>query len=158
MKKQTQNFILGGTALTALAANAYFLWAGQGQARSSTAIGSSISQASSDTTSRDAAASSTDTSSFGLKDGSYTGAVTSTNRGDYQVQITVVSGQITAIDVLEYPNENSRSQQINGDALPIYTEEALASQSASISQISGATEAYKGFTGSLQDAINQAQV
>lgn len=99
----------------------------------------------------------TEDTSSSLKDGTYTGEVTSTDRGDYQVQMTVASGKITAIDILEYPNENSRSEQINSSALPTYTAEAIDSQSANVTQISGATEAYNGFTGSLQDAINQAQ-
>lgn len=92
-----------------------------------------------------------------LQDGTYTGAVESTDRGDYQIQMTVASGKITAIDILEYPDENDRSEQINSNALPTYTSEAIDSQSATgVNQISGATEAFKGFTGSLQDAINQA--
>lgn len=99
----------------------------------------------------------TEDTSSSLKDGTYTGEVTSTDRGDYQVQMTVASGKITAIDILEYPNENGRSEQINSSALPTYTAEAIDSQSANVTQISGATEAYNGFTGSLQDAINQAQ-
>mgnify|MGYP002507239698 CR=1 FL=1 len=71
--------------------------------------------------------------------------------------MTVASGKITAIDILEYPDENDRSEQINSNALPTYTSEAIDSQSATgVNQISGATEAFKGFTGSLQDAINQA--
>ncbi|HEM6265216.1 TPA: hypothetical protein U2C71_000395 [Streptococcus suis] len=45
---------------------------------------------------------------------------------------------------------------LNDSALPTYTAEAISNQSAQVNQISGATEAYKGFTGSLQDAINQA--
>ena len=92
-----------------------------------------------------------------LQDGTYTGSVESTDRGDYQIQMTVASGKITAIDILEYPDENDRSEQINSNALPTYTSEAIDSQSATgVNQISGATEAFKGFTGSLQDAINQA--
>ncbi|WP_197456669.1 FMN-binding protein [Streptococcus sp. DD12] len=152
MKKNTQNLILGGAAFTAVAANAVLLLTNN-LAKSdkvTTANISASSPASGTTTSTSA------NSTASLTDGSFTGAVTSTNRGDYQVQITVASGQITAIDVLEFPNENARSQQINADALPVYTQEALANQSANVQLISGATEAFNGFTGSLQDAINQA--
>lgn len=92
-----------------------------------------------------------------FKDGTYTGAVTSTHRGDYQVQVTISGGKVSDITILEYPTDNPESQSINDRALPKYTAEALSAQSAEINQISGATEAFKGFTGSLQDALNQAQ-
>lgn len=71
--------------------------------------------------------------------------------------MTVSAGKMTAIDILEYPNENSRSEQINSSSLPTYTAKAIENQSANVNQISGATEAYRGFTGSLQDALNQAE-
>lgn len=98
-----------------------------------------------------------ETASVSLKDGTYTGELISTNRGDVQVQMTVSSGKIASLDVIEYPQDNPNSQSINENALPIYTQAALEAQSASIDLVSGASETYKGFTGSLQDAINQAQ-
>lgn len=90
------------------------------------------------------------------KDGTYTGASTSTAWGDVQVQMTVANGKITAIKVLKHPTEE-KPVQINDEALPIYKKEALAAQSAKIQQVSGATETYKGFTGSLQSAITKAE-
>lgn len=95
--------------------------------------------------------------STGLTDGTYTGDVVGTNRGDYQVQMTVTGGQIASIDVVLYPSDNERSLTINQNALPTYTAEAISNQSAELTLISGATEAYNGFTGSLQSAISQAQ-
>jgi uncharacterized protein with FMN-binding domain len=91
-----------------------------------------------------------------LKDGTYTGTVISTQRGDFQVNATVSVGKLTAINVTEYPQDPT-SQSINAQAIPIYVKEALAAQSAQIQLVSGATETYHGFTGSLQNAINQAQ-
>ena len=120
--------------------------------KSANNVKNSTSHSSSDTTKE-----STQESSQTLKDGTYTGVVVSTDRGDYQVQMTVSAGKMTAIDILEYPNENSRSEQINSSSLPTYTAQAIENQSASVNQISGATEAYRGFTGSLQDALNQAE-
>lgn len=89
-------------------------------------------------------------------DGTYTGQVVSTNRGDYQVQATIAEGELVDIAILQYPNDNPTSESINSQNLPIYTAEALENQSAEVTQISGASEAYKGFSGSLQDALNQA--
>ncbi|HEL1586087.1 TPA: hypothetical protein TXJ16_000587 [Streptococcus suis] len=48
--------------------------------------------------------------------------MTSTNRGDYQVQITVSGGVMTDITILEYPSDNPTSESINANAnaLPTY--------------------------------------
>lgn len=100
--------------------------------------------------------SSTSSSNSTMKDGAYTGKSTSTEWGDVQVKITVASGKITQITVLKHPT-GGKSDEINSRSLPTYKQEALAAQSANINQVSGATETYKGFTGSLQSAINQAE-
>ena len=96
-------------------------------------------------------------SASSMADGTYTGASTQTEWGPVQVQITISSGKITNIDVLSYPDTHQKSIQINENALPTYKEEALTAQSSNIDQISGATETYKGFTGSLQDSITQSE-
>lgn len=92
-----------------------------------------------------------------MRDGTYTGKSTSTEWGDVQVQMVVSAGKITTVTVLKYPNENGHDKQVNSKALPIYKSEALSKQSAKIQLVSGASETYKGFTGSLQDAINQSE-
>lgn len=99
----------------------------------------------------------TDSTDTKYKDGTYTGTSTSTRWGDVQVQITIADGKITKINVLSSPDTEQRSIQINEQVLPSYKSEAISAQSANIQQISGATETYKGFTGSLQDALNQAE-
>lgn len=102
--------------------------------------------------------SSTDSSSSGkYKDGTYTGTATSTRWGDVQLQITISGGKLTKINVLSSPDSEQKSVEINQQALPTYKSEALKAQSSNIQQISGATETYKGFTGSLQSALNQAE-
>lgn len=154
MKKLIETFIAFCAAIAA-AFSAYLIFF-QSKDTTTTSLlttNSTTSATSTSSTRQD----SVEENSSSLNDGTYTGAVTSTDRGDYQVQMTVLSGKITAIDILEYPNENSRSEQINSSSLPTYTAEAIENQTASVTQISGATEAYNGFTGSLQDAINQAQ-
>ena len=96
-------------------------------------------------------------SASSMADGTYTGASTQTEWGPVQVQITISSGKITNVDVLSYPDTEKKSIKINENALPTYKEEALTAQSSNIDQISGATETYKGFTGSLQDSITQSE-
>lgn len=90
------------------------------------------------------------------KDGTYTGAVTKTTKGDFQVSVVVQGGKIANVNVLLQPNEEF-SQSINKTALPKYVEEAIEAQSSDISLVSGASETFKGFKGSLQDALNKAK-
>ena len=90
------------------------------------------------------------------KDGTYTGAVTKTNEGDFQVSVVVQGGKIANVNVLLQPDEEF-SQSINKTALPKYIEEAMDAQSSDIALVSGASETFKGFKGSLQDALNKAK-
>ena len=90
------------------------------------------------------------------KDGTYTGAVTKTNVGNFQVSLVVQGGKIANINILTQPDEEF-SQSINKTALPKYVEEAIEAQSSDIALVSGASETFKGFKGSLQDALNKAK-
>lgn len=89
-------------------------------------------------------------------DGSYTGAVVSTAKGDVQVSVTVSGGRITDVVALRYPDDNDRSVSISKSAIPKLISEAVDAQGAEIQLVSGATETSTGFVGSLQDALNQA--
>ena len=90
------------------------------------------------------------------KDGTYTGAVTQTNVGTFQVSVVVKGGKIANVNVLLQPDEEF-SQNINKTALPKYVEEVIEAQSSDIALVSGASETFKGFKGSLQDALNKAK-
>lgn len=159
--KKTISILLGALALVAAVINGYLLFLKPDKAMETTASSSASSQAASSSavasSSSETVASSSTEAAGQYTDGTYTGAVTSTNRGDYQVQVTVTGGQMTDINVVLFPDGDDMSKQINGNALPVYTAEALANQSAEVNQVSGASEAFKGFTGSLQDALNQAK-
>jgi uncharacterized protein with FMN-binding domain len=85
-----------------------------------------------------------------------TGSVAQTRWGPVQVQLTVRDGKIAAVDVVEYPNENPRDQEINARALPILVQETLDAQSADIDMVSGATVTSDGYLESLQAALDQA--
>ena len=84
-----------------------------------------------------------------------TGDVTDTQWGPVQVQLTVVSGKITAVSVLQYPNGNGRDAEINSYALPILVQETITAQSAKIDMVSGATVTSDGYLGSLQSALDK---
>ena len=85
-----------------------------------------------------------------------TGSVVQTQWGPVQVQLTVAAGQITAVDVLQYPQGNSKDQQINARALPILVQETVSAQGAKIDMVSGATVTSTGYLQSLQSALDQA--
>jgi uncharacterized protein with FMN-binding domain len=86
-----------------------------------------------------------------------TGPVVQTQWGPVQVQLTITSGKITAVSVLQYPS-GGRSDQINAQALPILVNETLKAQSANISMVSGATYTSTGYLQSLQSALDQAKI
>ncbi|HEU5426997.1 MAG TPA: FMN-binding protein [Actinocrinis sp.] len=76
--------------------------------------------------------------------------------GPVQLQVTFSGKKISSINVLEYPTESFRDQQINSYALPILNQEAMAAQSAHIDVVSGATYTSDGYAQSLQSAIDKA--
>lgn len=87
-----------------------------------------------------------------------TGSVASTQWGPVEVQLTITSGSITNVSVLQYPSGNGRDDQINSYALPILAQETLRAQSASIDMVSGATVTSGGYLESLQSALDKAKL
>lgn len=85
-----------------------------------------------------------------------TGTVTQTRFGPVQVELSVANGEITAVQVLQYPNETSKDEQINAHAIPILIQETLKAQSAKIDMVSGATYTSAGYETSLQSALDKA--
>ncbi|MBB4966953.1 FMN-binding protein [Saccharothrix violaceirubra] len=104
------------------------------------------------------------TSTSGAKDvvvsapagGGVTGPVVQTRWGPVQVRVTLEDGRITAVDVLQYPDENSKDEQINARALPILVDATLDAQSADIDMVTGATVTSEGYVESLQGALDEA--
>jgi len=86
----------------------------------------------------------------------YTGDSTDTQWGPVQVQITVKSGKITKVAVVDYPHGNPRDDEINSYALPQLVQETMSAQSAHIDTVSGATVTSDGYLGSLQSALDRA--
>ena len=88
----------------------------------------------------------------------YTGDTVQTQWGPVQVQITVSGGQITDVSAVQYPSGNPRDQEINAYALPVLHDSVLSAQSAHIDMVSGATVTSSGYLGSLQSALDQANL
>ncbi len=87
---------------------------------------------------------------------SVTGDASDTRYGAVQVRVTLEGSRISKIDVIRYPSRDRRDQEINGFALPLLNQEAIAAQSAHIDAVSGATYTSDGYTRSLQSALDQA--
>ncbi|HVC35994.1 MAG TPA: FMN-binding protein [Candidatus Dormibacteraeota bacterium] len=91
-----------------------------------------------------------------FKDGTYTGSVTNAYYGNVQVQVNISSAKITAVQFLQYPNDNPTSSGINQQAIPYLQQETLQAQSGQVNVITGATFTSQAFIQSLQSALQQA--
>ncbi|HEY2191783.1 MAG TPA: FMN-binding protein [Actinomycetospora sp.] len=118
-----------------------------------TSAAPSTTSSSGSTTSTSTAKSSTSTYT-----GTVTGTAADTRWGPVQVKVTLASGKITAVDVVQEPDSNGRDREINADAVPQLVQETLQAQSARIDMVSGATYTSDGYVQSLQSALDQAGV
>ena len=93
----------------------------------------------------------------GVKDGTYAGAGNANRWGTVQVQVVYSGGQIVDVQMLSYPNGDSRSNRISQIALPQLISETISAQSASVRTVSGATYTSKSYKKTLQSAIDTAK-
>ena len=121
----------------------------------SSGTGSSSGSGSSGTSSS-SGSTSTSTTTSSLKDGTYTGTSEQTRFGDVQVEVVVSGGKITDVKALHLTDQEQRSVQISNYAAPVLRQEVLASQSANVSNVSGATYTTDAYLSSLQSALDQA--
>ncbi|MFG2437206.1 FMN-binding protein [Streptomyces sp. NPDC048508] len=92
----------------------------------------------------------------GTATGTFTGDPVDTQYGTVQVAVTLAKGKLTAVKVLQAPDQNGRDQQIASYSLPRLTQEAIGAQSAHIDAVSGASYTSQGYIQSLQSALDQA--
>jgi uncharacterized protein with FMN-binding domain len=91
------------------------------------------------------------------KDGEFTGAPVDIEYGLVQVSAIIRDGWITDVKWLQDPEDIDLSRQINHDAMPKLTREAIKAQNAQIDMISGASFTVLGFRASLGSALDQAR-
>lgn len=89
-------------------------------------------------------------------DRTYTGSSITTRFGPVQVAVTISDGEITDVTAVRLTDRDGKSVQISNRAAPILRDEVLASQSANVSNVSGATYTSAGYLQSLQSALDQA--
>src|ERR1700733_10756947 len=87
--------------------------------------------------------------SSSYKNGTYTGSASDAFYGNIQVQATISGGKITNVTFLQYPNDRGRSIEINQQADPVLSQEAVQAQSANVDIVSGATDTSNAFIQSL---------
>lgn len=92
----------------------------------------------------------------GPADGTYTGASVNTRFGSVQVSVTIAGGSITDVTALHLTDADGRSVQISNRAAPLLRSEVIASQSANVSNVGGATYTSQGYLTSVQSALDQA--
>lgn len=120
----------------------------------STAAGTATTPAGATATTPSSAATAAPSSAPSSK--TITGDAIDTRFGPVQVRITVTNGTVTAVEAVDYPQNNPRDAQINAYAIPQLNSEALSAKTASIDMVSGATYTSEGYLGSLQSALDQA--
>jgi uncharacterized protein with FMN-binding domain len=81
-----------------------------------------------------------------------------TRWGTVQVQVVVQNRRIMQSRGVRYPNLNRHGQAVNGVAVPILNQQAVARQSARLDAVSGATITSEGYMQSLQSAIDGAHL
>ncbi len=121
------------------------------QAGASASAGASAGSTSTSTSNRSSKKSSTTAAKETV-----TGPTVQTQWGPVQVEVTVESGKLTDVTVVQYPSGNPKDQEINDYALPVLVKEAVDAQSAKIDMVSGATVTSVGYLSSLQSALDEA--
>jgi uncharacterized protein with FMN-binding domain len=84
------------------------------------------------------------------------GTVQQSPYGPTQVAVTLDGKKIVAVTVLQHTDDGTMSEQIDSNALPQLTKEALTAQSAKIDAVSGASYTSAGYIKSLQSALDDA--
>ncbi|MFF0385726.1 FMN-binding protein [Streptomyces sp. NPDC004286] len=88
--------------------------------------------------------------------GTVTGAAAQTPYGAVRVRLTVSGGKITKAEAVEAP-KGPTSDEKTALAVPRLNQAALATQSADIDSVSGATYTSTGYKKSLQSALDQVK-
>ncbi|WP_406128757.1 FMN-binding protein [Streptomyces sp. NBC_00989] len=83
-----------------------------------------------------------------------TGAVAQTQYGVVQVRLTVANGKITKAEAVQAP-KGGTSDQKTALSVPKLNQEVVATQSADITSVSGASYTSAGYKQSLQSAIDK---
>ncbi len=90
-------------------------------------------------------------------DGTYTGPAEDAYFGTVQVEAIISGGKLADVKFLQYPNDRGTSREINAQAMPQLTSEAVQAQSAQVNGVSSASQTSAAFIKSLSSALAQAK-
>lgn len=90
------------------------------------------------------------------RDGDFVGTPFDVFYGLVQVSVSIRHGRIADVKWLRDPEDIGLSHDINHDAMPALTKEAIAVQNAHVDMISGASFTVLGFRASLDSALAKA--
>jgi len=91
-----------------------------------------------------------------LLDGDYVSDRHQLEWGDLRVKISVHGGQITGVQILQYPDHRSRSLDLSLMAGPTLESEVIKTQQAQVDAVSSATDTSYAFQDTIADAIVKA--
>ncbi len=91
-----------------------------------------------------------------LKDGDYLSDKHQLEWGDLRVKITIHGGQITGIQIVQYPDHRSQSLYLSQMAGPLLESEVIKNQTAQVDAVSSATDTSYAFQDAVADAIMKA--
>ena len=101
-------------------------------------------------------ASSTGSTTGQYKDGIYTSAVEDAFYGNLQVKVSIAGGKVTDVSFVQYP-QGGHSSDVSTQALPVLVQEEIATQSANVNVVSGATQDSEAFDQAMADVFAQAK-
>jgi uncharacterized protein with FMN-binding domain len=94
--------------------------------------------------------------SAGLEDGDYLSDIEQYEWGDLQVKISIHGGQITGVQMVQYPDHRAESLQISQMASPLLGSEVIKTQQAQVDVVSSATDTSYVFRDAVASAIVKA--
>ena len=142
------------SATTAAASSPSATAAPSGSASVTATPTATASPSQSATASPSQAAAAATTAPYGGYTGTVTGDAVSMRYGIVQVEVTLSSGTITEVTVLQAPS-SGKDMMYTNRAVPVLHDEALSAQSANIAAVSGATFTSGAYIQSLQSALDQ---
>ena len=91
-----------------------------------------------------------------LQDGNYLSDTQQFEWGDLQVKISVLGGQITGAQIVQYPDHRAESLQISQMASPILDSEVIQTQQSKVDIVSSATDTSSVYRDAVASAIMKA--
>lgn len=91
-----------------------------------------------------------------LRDGAYLSDRQQYEWGDLMVRIAIHGGQITGVQVVQYPDHRSESLELSQMASPILDSEVIKTQQSNVDVVSSATDTSYAFRDAIASAITRA--